>query len=87
MNRRKAILGLFSGIVTLSVGALLPMKLGSVRRTRTFVPATVQDNPYLAGTDYEQTLLALPEPYRSQMLFGDFRDGWEDDPIWTEDES
>ena len=49
-------------------------------RSRTFFPATVQDNPYLTGTEYEQQLLGLPEPYRSQMLLGDFRRGIKDNP-------
>ena len=55
-------------------------KFEQIPRSRTFVPATVQDNPYLAGTDYEQTLLALDEPFRSQMLLGDFRSGIIDHP-------
>ena len=46
-------------------------------RSRTFIPARVQDNPYL-GRDYLATLQALPEPMRSKMLFGDFKAGRED---------
>jgi hypothetical protein len=49
--------------------------------SRTFVPARLSDNPYLMATGYEQTLMALPEPLRSQMLYGDFRAGLEDDPF------
>lgn len=49
-------------------------------RSRTFIPSRVSDNPYLAGTDYEAQLMALPEPLRSQMLRGDFAAGMEDDP-------
>lgn len=48
-------------------------------QTRTFIPARVSDNPYLAGTGYMATLQALPEPLRSQMLYGDFTAGIEDD--------
>jgi hypothetical protein len=48
-------------------------------RSRTFLPALVQDNPYLMSTGYETTLQALPEPMRSQLLFGDFSVGREDD--------
>ena len=49
-------------------------------RSRTFIPATVQDNAYLANTEYEQTLLAHPEPLRSMMLLGDFKSGIVDHP-------
>lgn len=43
--------------------------------TRTFIPAKYHDNPYLKKTGYLQGLLALPEPFRSQMLLGDFKAG------------
>ena len=49
-------------------------------RSRTFIPAKVQDNPYLASSGYLATLQALPEPMRSKMLFGDFSAGREDNP-------
>jgi hypothetical protein len=49
-------------------------------RSRTFVPARVADNPYLMATDYVATLQALPEPLRSQLLYGDMAAGSEDDP-------
>jgi hypothetical protein len=49
-------------------------------KSRTFIPARVQDNPYYANTGYETVLQNLPEPLRSQMLKGDFRAGVEDDP-------
>lgn len=48
--------------------------------SRTFIPSRVSDNPYLTGTGYMATLQAMPEPLRSQMLYGDFRAGIEDDP-------
>lgn len=48
--------------------------------SRTFIPSRVSDNPYLMGTGYTATLQALPEPLRSQMLYGDFSAGVEDDP-------
>lgn len=48
-------------------------------RSRTFIPASVQDNPYLMATDYPTTLQSLPEPLRSQLLYGDFSAGIEDD--------
>jgi hypothetical protein len=44
-------------------------------KSRTFLPAFVQDNPYLMATDYVTTLQGLPEPMRSQLLFGDFSVG------------
>ena len=49
-------------------------------KSRTFIPAKVQDNPYLIASGYEATLQAMPEPLRSQMLFGDFQAGSDDDP-------
>lgn len=48
--------------------------------SRTFIPSRVSDNPYLMGTGYMATLQSLPEPLRSQMLYGDFQAGIEDDP-------
>ncbi len=50
-------------------------------RSRTFIPASLQDNPYLLATGYGATLQALPEPLRSQLLRGDFMAGVEDD-VW-----
>ena len=49
--------------------------------SRTFIPSRVSDNPYLMGTGYMATLQSLPEPLRSQMLYGDFNAGIEDD-LW-----
>lgn len=49
-------------------------------RSRTFIPAALSDNPYLADTGYEAILQGLPEPLRSQVLYGDFTIGIEDDP-------
>lgn len=51
-----------------------------IPHSRSFIRSMVQDNPYLMETGYEQTLQALPEPLRSQMLRGDFRAGRDDDP-------
>ena len=44
----------------------------------TFVPASLDDNPYLAETGYRARLQNLPEPLRSQLLYGDFSAGRED---------
>lgn len=49
--------------------------------SRTFIPAKVTDNPHLVGTNYMSKLQALPEPLRSQMLYGDFQAGIEDDAL------
>ena len=48
-------------------------------RSRTFIPATVQDNPYQTE-EYTQNLLSLEEPVRSQMLLGSFRQTISDNP-------
>lgn len=49
-------------------------------RSRTFIPARLKDNPHLMATGYMATLQAMPEPLRSQMLYGDFGVGIQDDP-------
>ena len=49
--------------------------------SRTFIPSRVTDNPALVGTGYMTQLQALPEPLRSQMLFGDFNAGTQDSPM------
>lgn len=41
-------------------------------RSRTFIPALLSDNPILAATEYGAQLQALEEPFRSQLLFGNF---------------
>jgi hypothetical protein len=51
-----------------------------VPKSRTFIPALVDDNPYLLESGYRATLQSLPEPLRSKMLYGDFSAGREDDP-------
>lgn len=47
-------------------------------RSRTFIPAAIDDNPFLLRTGYADTLEGLPEPLRSQMRYGDFTAGQED---------
>jgi len=49
-------------------------------RSRSFIPARLHDNPYLMATNYEAVLQGMPEPLRSQMLYGDFEAGTQDDP-------
>lgn len=48
-------------------------------RSRTFIPASLTDNPYLMQTGYADTVAMLPEPLRS-ILRGDFTAGRTDDP-------
>lgn len=40
--------------------------------SRTFIPGSLSDNPYLARTDYGRRLDALPEPLRSAVRDGNF---------------
>lgn len=40
--------------------------------SRTFIPAQLKDNPFLARTDYQSKLDALPEPVRSAVRDGNF---------------
>jgi hypothetical protein len=49
--------------------------------SRTFIPSRVQDNPFLMEAGYEAQLQALPEPFRSQFLKGDFLAGRTDSPF------
>lgn len=49
-------------------------------KSRTFFPARVTDNRYYVNSGYIAQLQAMPEPLRSQMLYGDFKAGIEDDP-------
>jgi hypothetical protein len=50
-------------------------------QSRTFIPASLADNPFLsADPSYRATLQAMPEPLRSQLLLGSFATGMEDDP-------
>lgn len=48
-------------------------------KSRTFIPSRVTDNYFYVKTGYIDTLQAMPEPLRSQMLNGDFKAGVEDD--------
>jgi hypothetical protein len=49
-------------------------------QSRSFISSRVTDNPFLADSNYVSTLQALPEPLRSQMLYGDFSVGTDADP-------
>lgn len=48
-------------------------------RSRTFIPARLDDNPILASTNYLSELQAAPEPLRTQMIYGDMNVGRSDD--------
>lgn len=48
--------------------------------SRTFIPSRVFDNPALMGTSYVQVLQGMQEPFRSQLLYGDFNISQKDDP-------
>jgi hypothetical protein len=49
-------------------------------RSRTFIPAAVEDNPHLFNAGYADVLDSLPEPLRSQMRHGDFAATQGDNP-------
>lgn len=49
-------------------------------KSRTFIPASITDNPYYMASGYIAVLQAMPEPLRSKLLYGDFAAGKEDDP-------
>lgn len=49
--------------------------------SRTFIPALLDDNPYLRDTDYRARIENMREPLRTQLLHGDFMAG-RDDHEW-----
>lgn len=49
--------------------------------SRSFIPAKVEDNPFLAQTDYKAKLDALPEPMRSAVRDGNFMAARRDDEL------
>jgi hypothetical protein len=51
-----------------------------IPRSRTFIPSSVDDNPFLSQGSYKSVLMGMPEPLRSQMLRGDFTATGADDP-------
>lgn len=46
--------------------------------SRTFIPALLKDNPYNNTPEYRARISSLPEPLRSQLLYGDFLAGKQD---------
>lgn len=49
-------------------------------KSYTYIPASTQDNPFLAGSGYEKELDAMPEEIRS-VLMGGFKTSFKDDPF------
>jgi hypothetical protein len=47
-------------------------------RSRTYIPASLSDNPDLSRTDYGSVVAAMPEPYRSAYKDGRFDVGLKD---------
>jgi len=47
-------------------------------KSYTFIPASLEDNPYRNTAEYRATLQSLPEPLRSQLLYGDWQAGLKD---------
>ncbi len=47
-------------------------------KSRTFIPASLEDNPFRNTPEYRATLQSLPEPLRSQLLYGDWKVGMRD---------
>lgn len=53
---------------------------GEKPRSRTFVPALLEDNPDLAETGYASVIEGMPEPLRTMMREGRFDVATQDDP-------
>lgn len=49
-------------------------------KSRTFIPANIDDNPYLRESGYKATLQALPKELREKFLEGKFTSSREDNP-------
>lgn len=50
-------------------------------RSRTFIRATLEDNPYLRDTGYKGVVQSFPEPMRSALLKGVYAIAAKDDPF------
>lgn len=46
--------------------------------SRTYIPARLEDNPYLNPAEYKKNLQTIPEPFRTQLLSGNFLAARED---------
>lgn len=49
-----------------------------IAKSYTFIPASLHDNPYRDNPEYVARLQSLPEPLRSQLLYGKFDSNLED---------
>ena len=49
-----------------------------IAKSYTFIPASLHDNPYRNTPEYRAQLQSLPEPLRSQLLYGKFTAGLKD---------
>lgn len=49
--------------------------------SRTFIPAKLGDNKYLAATNYKAVLQSLPKELKNKMLYGDFEEDLQDE-LW-----
>ena len=49
-----------------------------IAKSYTFIPASLEDNPFRNTPEYVAQLQSLPEPLRSQLLYGDFGAGMKD---------
>lgn len=49
-------------------------------KSYTFIPASLHDNPFRNTPEYRAQLQSLPEPLRSQLLYGKFSAGLQDAP-------
>lgn len=47
-------------------------------QSKTFLPCALDDNPWYDGGQYRSALQSMPEPLRSQLLYGDFKAGLRD---------
>lgn len=47
-------------------------------KSYTFIPASLEDNPYRNTPEYKAQLQSLPEPLRSQLLYGRFTSSMQD---------
>jgi hypothetical protein len=51
-------------------------------RSRTFIPALLDDNPFLTqDSRYRSVIQSMPEPLRSMFLYGDFKSSKHPDPF------
>lgn len=49
-----------------------------IAKSYTFIPASLKDNPYRNTPEYRAQLQSLPEPLRSQLLYGKFTSSMKD---------